>query len=98
MEGPRLFGLLLGSAEPVVFRFSMDESGLRDTIAYRIVRQILDHVYPDQKMTNPEFMSIFRTFSDVGGSWEDLIVGSPKSYEMLMDVLKAFVKVKNTIR
>lgn len=73
----------------------MSESGIKDLVSYRIVRQILDHIYTDQEMTEKDFLGIFRTFQDLGNKWEYVIQGDPKSIHALMEVLKAFVKIKN---
>ena len=72
------------------------ESGISDTVSYKITRQIVDHIYgSDQEMTDDDFMALFRTFHNLGGSWENLIGGAPADMDRLMDVIKAFVKVKN---
>lgn len=72
------------------------DSGVSDIISYKITRQIMDHIYGnDQEMTDEDFMALFRTFHSLGGSWESIIDGSPPDMDLLMDIIKAFVKVKN---
>lgn len=74
-------------------------SGIGDTIAFRVVRQILDHIYgSDQVMEDEDFLSIFRTFVNLGGKWEHLLNGSPADMNRLMDVLKAYVKTRTNVK
>jgi hypothetical protein len=76
----------------------MSEVGIRDAISFRIVRQILDHVYgSEQEMTDRDFVRLSRTFQSLGGRWEFVVRGDPGSFASLMDVIKAFVKVKKTL-
>lgn len=76
-----------------------DESAVKNTVAYRIVRQIVDHVYgPDEKVTPEEFLHVYRIFNGAGGSWEGLIGGDMRSVAMLEGALDRFIKWRNTFR
>ena len=72
----------------------MEDSGVSDTIAYRIVDQILSHIYPDEEMSDGEFIKIYKAYINAGGSWESLVRGDSESFGLIMDVLKAFVKIR----
>lgn len=72
--------------------------GTKDTVAFKICRQILDHIYGnEQEFDGSDFLCVHKTFTSIGGSWEDVVNGDPKSLHLLMDVLAAFVKVYGTL-
>ncbi len=74
------------------------DGSVKDTIAFRIVRQILDHVYGnDQKMDDEEFVHLYRTFVRLGGSWEAVVRGDINGFDLLESLVAAFVKVKKTL-
>jgi hypothetical protein len=70
----------------------MESAGVKDTTAYKIVRQIADHIYgSDEKLSNSDFISIYHNFVESGGSWEGLINGDMGSVKILEDSLAAFI-------
>ena len=76
-----------------------DESAVKQTVAYRIVRQIVDHVYgPDEKVSPEEFLHVYRIFNGAGGSWRELIGGDMRSVAILEGALERFIKWRNTFR
>lgn len=77
----------------------MGEDSVKQTIAWRIVRQITDHVYgSDEKISSEEFLHVYRMFSGAGGSWEGLIRGDMKSVAILEGALDRFLRFRNTMR
>jgi len=72
----------------------MDNAGVADTIAYRIVDQIFGHIFPDEKFSESDFMKIYRGYIKIGGSWESLVHGELDSFNKMMGILKAFVKIR----
>jgi len=76
-----------------------DESAVKKTVAYKIVRQIVDHVYgSDEKVSPEEFLHVYRIFNGAGGSWEGLIGGDMKSVAILEGAIDRFIKWRNTFR
>jgi hypothetical protein len=70
----------------------MKEPGVKDTTAYKIVRQITDHVYgPDTKLSNEDFVRLFRDYGARGGSWERLMGGDMGCVKILEDTIDAFM-------
>jgi len=70
----------------------MEGAGVKDTTAYRIVRQIADHVYgPDEKISGKEFGEIYRSYLLGGGSWERLMDGDMGCVKIIEDVLESFM-------
>ncbi|OPZ37450.1 MAG: hypothetical protein BWY99_01869 [Synergistetes bacterium ADurb.BinA166] len=68
---------------------------MKDTTAYKVVRQIVDHVHgPDEKVSDGEMIDIHRAFGQAGGSWEALMAGDMGSVEILEDVLDAFMQLR----
>ena len=76
-----------------------DESAVKNTVAFKIVRQIVDHVYgSDEKVSADEFLHVYRIFNGAGGSWEGLIGGDMKSVAVLEGAIDRFIKWRNTFR
>lgn len=76
-----------------------DESAVKNTVAFRIVRQIVDHVYgSDEKVTPEDFLHVYRMFHGAGGSWEGLIGGDMKSVAILEGALDRFIRFRNTLK
>lgn len=71
----------------------MKEPGVKDTTAYKIVRQITDHVYgPDTKLSNEDFVKIFHDYAARGGSWERLMDGDMRCVKIVEDTIDAFLQ------
>ncbi len=70
----------------------MKEPGVKDTVAYKIVRQITDHVYgSDTKLSNEDFVRIFHDYRVRGGSWERLMNGDMGCVKIIEDSIDAFM-------
>ena len=60
------------------------EAGVKDTAAYRIIRQVTDHTWgSDSDLSDDDVVFICRTFSSHGGSWESLLSGDMNSVGIL---------------
>jgi len=56
------------------------EAGVKDTAAYRIIRQITDHTWgSDSDLSDEDVVTICRSFWARGGSWEALLGGDMAS-------------------
>jgi hypothetical protein len=78
----------------------MDEdtkAGVKDTAAYRISRQIMDHMYgSDEKMSNKDFVGLYADFHRRGGSWKAIMEGDMRSVKHIEDSIECLVKSRNT--
>ena len=73
----------------------MDGSGVKDTTAYKIIRQMTDHVWgADEKLPDEAVLSICRLFSGRRGSWQLLMNGSMDEAVRLEDCIAAVVKYR----
>jgi len=71
----------------------MAEAGLKDTTAYKIVRQITDHIYgPDEKLSSKDFVQLYSMYRSAGGSWEKLMDGDIGCVKIIEDVLDEFMQ------
>ena len=71
-------------------------TGIKDTTAYIITRQVMDHVYgDDEKLSSEDFVVIFKIYLGRGGSWEGLMGGDMRDVKTLEDVLQAFVNYRS---
>lgn len=74
----------------------MDDNSLKETTAFKIIRQMLDHMYgSDVKLSDDDFLHIYSTYMNLGGSWEMMIRGSMPSFDLLVKLLDSFVDIKN---
>ena len=70
-----------------------DRAGVKDTTAFLISRQIMDHIYgDDEKLSNQEFVDLYHDFHKRGGSWQALMDGDMKSVKVIEDALASLVK------
>lgn len=75
------------------------ESGVKDTAAYRIVRQVTDHTWgSDAKLDDAEVLRILDGFQARGGSWERLMAGDMKCVKALEESIDSFMNIRNVIR
>ncbi len=60
------------------------EAGVKDTAAYRIIRQVTDHTWGSESdLSDEDVVFICRTFWRNGGSWEALLSGDMASVGVL---------------
>lgn len=78
---------------------SMGDSGVRDTTAYKIIRQMTDHIWgADEKLDDETVLAICRLFASRGGEWESLVSGSMEEAVRLEEAIGAVVRFKRNGR
>lgn len=71
-------------------------TGIKDTTAYFITRQVMDHIYgEDEELSSEDFVVIYKIYLGRGGSWEGLMNGDMKDVKILENVLEAFVNYRS---
>ena len=71
------------------------DAGIKDTTAYAISRQVMDHVYgEDEELSEQDFSYVSRDFKRRGGSWESLMAGDMRSVEALEAALESLVTMR----
>jgi hypothetical protein len=76
----------------------MDKLGVKDTTAFKIVRQITDHVYgPDTEISDDDFVNLFRSYGSKGGSWERLMAGDIKCVKIIEEVIDGFMNNRKLV-
>jgi hypothetical protein len=71
--------------------------GVKDTAAYRIVRQITDHTWgSDEKLSSKEFVKIYKSFCASGGSWERLMAGDMSCVAKLEESIDDLIDNRNS--
>lgn len=72
-----------------------ENAGVKNTMAYKVVRQVLDHVWgPDEELSDEEFVRVFRAISRTGLSWEKVVLGDMASIQAIERVLELFVTTR----
>lgn len=73
-------------------------TSLSGTAAYRVIRQVLDHVWgPDEDLEDEDLISISKAFKEAGGSWENLMSGDMASIGKLEDAIESHVQTRALI-
>lgn len=68
-------------------------SGIKQTAAYKIIREMVDHGWDsDTRLEKEEVVSICKTFSAKGGSWESYMSGDFRQFTLLEDIVKKHMK------
>jgi hypothetical protein len=74
----------------------VERAGIKDTTAYKITRQMMDHIYgEDEKISSDEFVVIFNIYMNRGGTWEGIMAGDMKNAKILEDILEAFINYRS---
>ena len=62
----------------------MNQLGVKDTAAWRIVREMIDHSWGnDRDIDDEKFLELCISFYEDGGTWEDLMAGNSKCVSIL---------------
>lgn len=70
-------------------------STIKDTAAWRITRQLVDHIFGhDTDLSDDEFIFIYRVFLKRGGSWKELMDGNILIIILLEKLLEDYFKVR----
>lgn len=66
-----------------------------DTTAFRITRQVMDHVYgEDEEMDERDFSFVHGQFRKAGGSWESIMAGSMADVGRLEGAIESLVNLR----
>lgn len=72
------------AGELVVRPHGVDEAGVKDTVAYRVIRQVTDHTWgSDTDLSDWDVVAICRSFASRGALWEGLLGGDMRCVEAL---------------
>lgn len=72
----------------------MSDVDVSDTVAYKIVDQIVGHIFPDYDFDDRDFVKVFRIYSGLGGRWQDMVQGDIRSFRKLIKILKIYFKIR----
>lgn len=72
-----------------------EEVDVTDTTAFRIARQVMDHVYgEDEDLDERDFSYVHSQFRQSGGSWEGVMSGSMADVGRLEAALASLVNLR----
>jgi len=73
----------------------MDGSGVKDTTAYKIIRQMTDHIWgSDEELEDEDVVAICRLFTHRGGLWQSLMDGAMNDAIRLEKAIESVVKYR----
>jgi hypothetical protein len=67
------------------------ESVVRETAAWRVVRQILDHCWGGADLSDDEFVELCVDFRRRGGLWEPVMSGDLDAIVILEKAIDSFI-------
>lgn len=72
--------------------------GIKNTTAYIISRQIMDHIYGEnEELSEQDFSYVSSEFRRRAGSWESLTKGDMRSVKALEDSLASLVNTRQLV-
>jgi len=73
----------------------MKDLDVKDTAAYRIIRQVVDHTWgSDEKLDDDEVVSLCRDFKDLGGTWRGIMDGDMGCVKALENAIDAHIRFR----
>lgn len=73
----------------------MKDLGVKDTAAYRVIRQVVDHTWgPDEKLDDEEIVSLCRDFRELGGTWRGIMDGDMRCVKALENAIDAHIRFR----
>jgi len=74
----------------------MKDLGPRDTAAYRVIRQMVDHSWgSNETISDQDVVLICWSFHSRGGSWERIMDGDMSSVSLLEEIIDSLVNGRN---
>ena len=69
----------------------MEDAGIKQTTAYRVIRQVIDHTWgSDEELDDSDIVTVCKNFRDQKGSWKNLLDGEVESFNKLEKALTVF--------
>lgn len=73
----------------------MKELGVKDTAAFRVIRQVVDHTWsPDEEISDEDVISVCRGFHKRGGSWRGLLAGDVRDFQILEGTIESLLELR----
>jgi len=77
----------------------MKELGVKDTAAFRVIRQVVDHTWsPDEEVSDEDVVSVCRDFHKRGGSWRGLLAGDVRDFQVLEETIESLLELRQLSR
>ena len=74
----------------------MKEPGVKDTAAFRIIRQVVDHTWSsDEEVRDEDVVNVCREFRRLGGSWEGLMGGDVRAFQVLERAIGSLLEFRS---
>ncbi len=70
----------------------MIDLGVKDTAAYRIIRQLIDHAWgQDIELNDSEVISLCKNFNTNGGTWKGIMNSDTECIQNLEKTIDSFI-------
>lgn len=61
---------------------------INDIAAWKVVKELVDHTFPNVEFDEKDFHVIYRNYINSGGLWEKIMNGEPSSYDLLSSCIR----------
>lgn len=77
----------------------MKDAGIKDTAAFRVIREMVTHSWSaDEEINDEDVISICQNFSKLGGSWQAIMDGDPRSVTALENIIDGIIELRRLSR
>lgn len=74
----------------------MEDLGVQDTFAYKIIKQMMDHTWGgEEKLSDSDIIFIYHKFKQKGGSWKSLMDGDVRNLQILEGAIKDLLNFRS---
>lgn len=70
---------------------------IKDTAAYKVVDQMVSHMWPSASWEEKDLVCVYRLFSQRGFSWEGIMIGEPCQLKALEDAISDYMNYRDII-
>ena len=73
----------------------MSKFDIKDTAAYKVVDQLVSHMYGGAEWDGNDLVCVYRLFCRRKGSWEGVMNGDSKQFRVLEDAIGDYINYRD---
>jgi hypothetical protein len=76
----------------------MYEFNLKDTAAYKVVDQMISHMWGGEKWEERDLMGVYKLFCRRHGSWQGIMEGDPSQFQLLEQTIGDYINYRDLLK
>lgn len=76
----------------------MSVFGLKDTAAFKVVDQMVSHMWSGIEWEERDLAAVYRLFVLRNGSWKDIMDGSPAAFQALETAISDYINYRDIMK